>query len=135
VDNEPDKANTTTAGRANPERTALGALAIVAICAGVWGMITSEGPGWPGITLRSGIILAAIWIALPNLRRLRPATWYAMAAPTFVLLARPRLILWGLALGAAIWVANRRLGRPMSSRTGQATGGGRGERPGPGAAS
>jgi hypothetical protein len=92
----------------NVERITLGIVATLLIGAGAIGMVVSDDPGWPGIVLRSGIILAAIWFALPNLTRLSRRAWIAIGIPAVVLLFRPRLILWGLALGIAFFVASRK---------------------------
>ncbi len=85
----------------------LAATAAAMIIGGTVGMITQDQPGWPGIVLRSGIILAAIWVATPSLRRVRRKTWLALAIPALVLMLRPRLLVWGLAGGGIAWILTR----------------------------
>lgn len=92
----------------NLERNMLGAVALIMIGSGAAGMLTVDDPGWPGIVLRSGIILGAIWVALPSLRRLQRRTWIAIGIPALVLMFRPWLILWGALAGAIVWVFSRR---------------------------
>ncbi|MDH3500231.1 MAG: hypothetical protein OEM97_08925 [Acidimicrobiia bacterium] len=92
----------------NLERNLLGAIALVMVVSGTAGMLTVAEPGWPGIVLRSGIILAAIWVALPSLRRLQRRTWIAIGIPALVLMFRPWLILWGGLAGVVVWVFSRR---------------------------
>ena len=92
----------------NVERIMLGVAAALLVGAGAIGMAVTDDPGWPGIVLRSGIILAAIWFALPSLTRLSQRAWITIAIPALVLLFRPRLILWGLALGVAFFFASRK---------------------------
>ncbi len=70
-------------------------------------MVTQSEPGWPGIVLRAGIILGAIWLVLPNLRRVNRRTWATIGIPALVLLLRPQLILWGAAVGFVVWLLTR----------------------------
>lgn len=98
----------TEAPSRNIERIMLGIAAAVLVVAGTIGMVVSDDPGWPGIVLRSGIILAAIWFALPSLTRLSRRAWVSIGIPAVVLMFRPRLILWGLALGALFFAFSRK---------------------------
>lgn len=63
-------------------------------------------PAWDdsfgGVLLRSGIVLGALWLALPRARELSTSTWVAIAVFGVVLIARPRLIIWGFLAAVAI---------------------------------
>ena len=89
------------------ERHLLGAIALIMLGGGAIGLATESDPGWPGIVLRSGIILGAIWIGLPSLRRMRRRTMAAFAIPVVVLMVRPRLILIGVVVGLVVWLVTR----------------------------
>ena len=62
---------------------------------------------WGGILLRTGMILGAWWLVLPNARRVRPATWVSVGIVAAVLVVRPRLVLWGLLVAALVALGSR----------------------------
>ena len=65
----------------------------------VLALVADPGPdelAWGGILLRSGMLMGAWWLVLPNARRVRRATWVSVGIVAIVLAVRPRLILWGL---------------------------------------
>lgn len=84
-------------------RTALGWLVVGLLVAG--GAMLAV-PAWDdpfgGVLLRSGIVLGALWLALPRARELSKSTWAAIAVFSVVLIARPRLILWGFLVAVAM---------------------------------
>ncbi len=69
----------------------------------------SEQPVWP-ILLRTGIALFLVWLAIPELRRVRLSqSWPVMAGlggVLLVLVARPKLAPLALAALFAAWLAN-----------------------------
>lgn len=54
------------------------------------------------IGLRSGLVLGAIWVALPNIRRAPRWLLYAAAVPAAVLIVRPRLVLYALPVAVVV---------------------------------
>ncbi len=69
--------------------------------------VSDPGPdelAWGGILLRSGMLLGAWWLVLPNARRIRPATWVSVGIVAAVLAVRPRLVLWGLVIAALVMI-------------------------------
>ena len=65
-------------------------------------VVPSWDDGFGGVLLRSGIVLGALWLALPRARELSTSTWVAIAVFGVVLIARPRFILWGVLVAVAI---------------------------------
>jgi len=100
-------------------RTPLGLIAAALLIGGlVFTFSTDPGPdelAWGGILLRSGALLGAVWLVLPNARRLPRAAWVAIGTVLVVLAIRPRLILWGLVL-AVVAAAVTGIGRSRTSK-------------------
>ncbi len=71
--------------------------------------VSDPGPdelAWGGILLRSGMLLGAWWLVLPNARRVRPGTWAAIGVVVAVLAVWPRLMLWGLLVAALVAIGD-----------------------------
>jgi hypothetical protein len=71
----------------------------------VLALVSDPGPdelAWGGILLRSGMLMGAWWLVLPNARRVRRTTWVSVGVVAIVLAVRPRLILWGLLVAVLV---------------------------------
>lgn len=84
---------------------------MVALGAGVIGLLADLDPTWPPLFLRAGIVLFAVWFAGPAFARVPRRVGYGLAAVAVVLVIRPRLILWALAVGLVVAVAAGRTKR------------------------
>lgn len=85
------------------QRLLLGILALVFLTAGVaglsvYGTSDSDVSAAASVALRAGVLLAAWWLALPQLsqlmRRFPPWMWGCMALAAVVLVWRPRLLIY-----------------------------------------
>ncbi len=84
-------------------RSALGVFSLVLFVVGAFQMATAPGDGsLGGVFVRASLVLGAVWLVLPNARRLPRAVWAGIAAFAAVLILVPRLVLWGVALAAVI---------------------------------
>ena len=85
-------------------RPTLGAVALVIFVAGLVvtfiPSMTGDDRLWGGILVRAGGILGALWLVLPSARRLPRAAWVGFGVAVSVLVVRPRLALYGLAVAA-----------------------------------
>ena len=54
------------------------------------------------ISLRAGLVLGAIWVSLPNIRRAPRWLLSAVAVLAMVLIVRPRLLLYALPVAAVV---------------------------------
>lgn len=90
-------------------RPSLGIIAFALLVGGTALLVRPvEGDTYLGaVTLRSGLVLGAIWLALPNLRRIPRRVLYGIAVVAGVLIFRPRLILYALPVAAMFTVASR----------------------------
>ncbi len=81
-------------------RVALGIVALGLIGAGVgvllWPGRTGDDLVTGGLLVRSGVVLAAIWLAFPNLQRVQPRNAVIGGALALLAIARPRLLLVGI---------------------------------------
>lgn len=90
------------------QRITLGLIALAFLAAGGVAAFLGLDPAWPGVVLRAGIILAAIWFAAPAFSRLSRRTAIGVGVVAAVIVIRPTLILWGLVAGlAALVLAGR----------------------------
>jgi hypothetical protein len=85
-------------------RPTLGVISLVLIIGGTILMLRPiDGDSYLGaIGLRSGLVLGAIWVALPNIRRAPHWLLYAVAVLAAVLIVRPRLVLYALPVAAVV---------------------------------
>ncbi len=60
---------------------------------------------WGGVLLRAGGVLGALWLVLPNARRMPRWAWAGLAVLGVVLALRPRLILVGFLLAVFTSIA------------------------------
>ena len=72
------------------------------LIAGLVLWLTADEPVTGGVLFRAGAVLGAIWLVLPTARSVPRSVWMGIAAPVTALIARPQLILWGLAAGVVI---------------------------------
>lgn len=79
----------------------LGVLAVLFLSVGGYGALRRLDPAWPGVMLRAGILLAALWFAAPAFGRLSRRVLIGVGIVAAVIVVRPTLILWGLAAGLA----------------------------------
>ena len=71
--------------------------------------VSDPGPdelAWGGILLRSGMLLGAWSLVLPNARRVRRSTWAGIGIVVAVLAVRPRWILWGLVVAGLVAIGS-----------------------------
>ena len=62
-----------------------------------------DGDSYLGaISLRAGLVLGAIWVSLPNIRRAPRWLLSAVAVLAVVLIVRPRLLLYALPVAAVV---------------------------------
>ncbi len=81
----------------------------------VW-LDRADGGTTGGVLLRAGLVLGAIWLALPGLRRVPRHVLIWAAAVAALLVARPRLLLIGLPLAILLAVLSApRRSRPRAS--------------------
>lgn len=96
-------------------RPTLGVISLVLIIGGAILMLRPiDGDTYLGaIGVRSGLVLGAIWVALPNIRRAPHWLLYAVAVLAGVLIVRPRLVLYALPVAAVVAIvgATSRSGR------------------------
>jgi hypothetical protein len=85
-------------------RPTLGVISLVLIIGGTILMLRPiDGDSYLGaIGVRSGLVLGAIWVALPNIRRAPHWLLYAVAVLAAVLIVRPRLVLYALPVAAVV---------------------------------
>ncbi len=101
------------------QRAVLGVVSLALIVWGVLDMVwwDTAGAGTTGgVLLRAGLVLGAIWLALPGLRRVPRHLLIWGAGVAALLVVRPRLLLIGLpaAIVLAVLTGPRR-SRPGSS--------------------
>ena len=94
-------------------RPTLGVISLALIVGGVVLMLRPiDGDSHLGaVGLRSGLVLGAIWLALPNIRRAPRWLLYAGAVLAAVLIVRPRLFLYSLPVAAVIALLGATSGR------------------------
>ncbi len=84
-------------------RPSLGIAALILLVAG--GVLIArpvEGDPYPGaVALRAGLVLGAIWLALPNLRRAPRWLLIGAAVIVAVIIVRPRLVLYAFPVAVA----------------------------------
>jgi len=85
-------------------RPSLGVISLFLIVGGVIFMIRPiDGDSYAGaVALRAGLVLGALWLALPNIRRAPRWLLYAVAVLAVVLIVRPRLLLYSLPVAALV---------------------------------
>ncbi len=77
-------------------RSALGVFSLVLFVVGAFQMATAPGDGsLGGVFVRASLVLGAVWLVLPNARRLPRAVWAGIAAFAAVLILVPRLVSLG----------------------------------------
>lgn len=87
-------------------RSALGIFCLVLFVSGVVLMsLPAADENLGGVFIRSSVVLGAIWLVLPNARRVPRAVWTGIVVLAIVLIAAPRLVLWGVAVAAISSVA------------------------------
>jgi hypothetical protein len=85
-------------------RPTLGVISLVLIIGGAILMLRPiDGDSYLGaIAVRSGLVLGAIWVALPNIRHAPGWLFYAVAVLAAVLIVRPRLVIYALPVAAVV---------------------------------
>lgn len=84
-------------------RSALGIVSLILFTVGSIMMATAGGDGdLGGVFIRASVVLGAIWLVLPNAKRVHRAVWAGIGSFALFLILAPRLILWGIALSAMI---------------------------------
>lgn len=78
-------------------------------------IVVMQGGGTTGeVLIRTGVMLGAVWLVAPLIRRPGPATLVALAAMGLVVV-RPRLLI-PLVVGAVVWWLARRKQAPPPRR-------------------
>lgn len=91
------------------ERIVLASAAVTLMAAGLISLVVSDpAQGWEGIAIRAGAVIGAIWIALPNLRRMPRRLRTALGLLAVVIMVRPRLVLFALPVALGIVIFSRR---------------------------
>ena len=79
-------------------RSALGIFSLVLFVSGVVLMTLPAGDeNLGGVFIRSSVVLGAVWLVLPNARQVPRGVWVGIGVLAVVLIAAPRLVLWGAA--------------------------------------
>lgn len=102
-------------------RSALGIFSLVLFVSGVVLMTFPAGDeNLGGVFIRSSVVLGAVWLVLPNARQVPRGVWVGIGVLAFVLIAAPRLVLWGAAVAilssATGFIIRPRRGRPPDSK-------------------
>jgi len=105
---EPELTTSTLLAMTDGQRTTLGLITIGMAVAGVVGIVGDAETGWPQILLRVAIVLGAIWLAAPGFHRVPRRVAVGIAAGITVVAFRPRLVLAGVVVAAAVMVLWRR---------------------------
>ena len=84
----------------NAQRLSLGVVALVVLAAGIYGALANLDPTWPGLLVRSGMVLGAVWFAAPALARVSRRWLIGFSIAAAVIIVRPRLVLFALVAGA-----------------------------------
>jgi hypothetical protein len=85
-------------------RPTLGVISLVLIIGGAILMMRPiDGDSYLGaISVRAGLVLGAIWVSLPNIRRAPRWLLLAVSVLAIVLIIRPRLLLYALPVAALV---------------------------------
>jgi hypothetical protein len=83
-------------------RPTLGVISLVLIIGGAFFMLRPiDGDSYMGaISVRAGLVLGSVWVALPNIRRAPRWLLWAVSVLAVVLIVRPRLLLYALPVAA-----------------------------------
>ena len=101
-------------------RPTLGLISLVLVIGGTILMVRPiDGDSYVGaISLRAGLVLGAIWVSLPNIRRAPRWLLAAVAILAVILIVRPRLLLYALPVAAVVALIGA-TSRPRNHRTKQ----------------
>ena len=85
-------------------RPTLGIISLVLVIGGAIFMLWPiNGDSYLGaISIRAGLVLGSIWVALPNIRRAPRWLLSGVAVLAVVLIVRPRLLLYALPVAALV---------------------------------
>ncbi len=84
-------------------RSALGIVSLILFAVGIFMIATAGGEGdLGGVFIRAAVVLGAVWLVLPNARRVHRAVWAGIGSFALFLILAPRLILWGFVISALI---------------------------------
>ena len=99
-------------------RPTLGVISLILIIGGGILMLRPiDGDSYLGaIGMRSGLVLGAVWLALPNIRRMPHWLLYALAVLAAVLIVRPRLVLYAFPVAAVVAILGATAGSRQHQR-------------------
>ncbi len=81
----------------------MGWAALLLLVAGVFLMARpNDDPYLGAVTLRAGLVLGALWLALPNIRRTPRWLLAGVGVLAVVIVVRPRLVLYAVPVAAAV---------------------------------
>ena len=85
-------------------RPSLGIISLILIVGGAVLMARPPNgdPYLGAVSVRAGLVLGALWLALPNIRQAPPWLLYAVGVLALVLILRPRLLLYSLPVAALV---------------------------------
>jgi hypothetical protein len=85
-------------------RPSLGIISLALIVGGAVLMAwpINGDPYLGAVSVRAGLVLGALWLALPNIRRAPHWLLYGVAVLALVLIVRPRLLLYALPVAAVV---------------------------------
>ncbi|MDH3259535.1 MAG: hypothetical protein OEM84_01045 [Acidimicrobiia bacterium] len=100
-------------------RPTLGVISLVLIIGGAIVMLRPiDGDSYLGaISVRSGLVLGSIWVALPNIRKAPSWLLSSVGLLAIVLIVRPRLLLYALPVAAVVAFFGATAGGPGRSGT------------------
>ncbi len=81
------------------QRITFGVIALALLFAGIYGTVAAVDPTWPGLVIRTGMIMGAIWFAAPSFSNVSRRLLIGSGIVAAVVVIRPTLILWGLITG------------------------------------
>ena len=98
-------------------RPSLGIASLALIVGGAVFMVwpIDGDPYFGAIGVRAGLVLGALWLALPNIRRVPRWLLSAVGVLAAVVIVRPRLILWAIPIAGLVAIfgaVSRRTSRP-----------------------
>lgn len=91
-------------------RPTVGILALLLLATGAateW-LVPLDDDLIPGACLRVGIVLAALWLALPNMNRFPRWQLVGLALGLLAVLRWPKLILFAIPIGVLVWLLGPR---------------------------
>lgn len=71
-------------------RALLGVVVVVLAAVAAWGWLVADEAILAGVTARTGVVLAAVWVAWPSLLRTSVRSWIITVVAIGLVILRPR---------------------------------------------